>query len=1199
MKKIFILLFCMILLIGIVSAFEFDNIKNVPSDFNFRKDTITIKNSFLLLFPLGKVADIKLISHTDQALIEGISIFEVKLYKDYSDPISKVEFYNVNGKEAQIYNYKWEWFDDIPYEIDVNDYEEICINDIKNLTSGKTCTQKLIGTHKETRSWNIWREYNREDFKAGTYKFRLTANKPINTNVDFIPTLFGVKLPEFAWYNSDWKKKKQLNLTATFPNAGNISKLINVTYDSDMLSDFGDIRIVNETETGEVGYWFYNNSCFNNDHCMIWVYVSNMSAGDTTYWLYYDNSNAVTTSNIQKAFWFGDDFNGSLDWNRWQSTDQARYSTDSGMLNCSVIDTATKVIQTVMPFNMSFEIEARMKTFDKDDDNWFVWQDAAVASWSGIGHKIDGTLFMDTAGGGVPGTSGHAAVNDTWYRAIAIFNNSANGYANWTYDNHSLIQTWTGDPYADIEGAFPGFAKQSGDTQANLTIDWIYIKRFTPAAVTVTFGGEEASTAYVAVIQSEPLTNTNETVSPTMNFQCNNTKGSGTIFGNSIVFVYRNDTKALEGSSSKSITGTFNDTIHTLTLTPQFSYDWFCFVNNSDNTKTAHTNNFTLHMYPSVLSVSPTLRNPNDGMNTTNSSLLFGGSAAVSSGNLTNMTAYVWDSDSNLLAKETNIVTGEISNSTNITISNLQINNNNLWNILACADNSSGAVICNFAPSNRTFSIIMKQDDSFFNNHTTEGSLEIFLLNITVPSANSLSTTDLVYNGTAYTSTKTDLGDSKWQLKNELTIPTITTQTNFSFFWNVTLDNGFEFNTQYFNQSVIQLGLDNCSSYSILILNYTLMDEETLKLVNGTIEVNVQLSSVGIFNPLSNFSTSFTDMNPSSQICIANKTLNNTEFRMDTTTKYESTDGVVEYHHIQNFSLNNRTIPQNILLYDLNATDSQEFKIIFKDTSFTVVENALIDITRFYIDEGIFRSVEIAKTSSSGQALGHFVLGDVIYTLIVSKEGVVLATFENIAAVCDDVSIGNCIINLNAFASGTLPIDFETESGLSSTLTFDEDTRIVKSIFSTLSGASATINLSAVKFDRLGNETVCSTQLITSSGTIQCEVPESFGNITIIARLSKDDDLVKLSTFSIKEDASEIFGKDGMVFLLVMIIILPLMIISSTIGMIIAAMIGIVFAMLLNFFEGGSFFGVGATFLWLVIAGGIIIWKIAQKEDIG
>ncbi|KKK97106.1 hypothetical protein LCGC14_2656090, partial [marine sediment metagenome] len=85
---------------------------------------------------------------------------------------------------------------------------------------------------------------------------------------------------------------------------------------------------------------------------------------------------------------------------------------------------------------------------------------------------------------------------------------------------------------------------------------------------------------------------------------------------------------------------------------------------------------------------------------------------------------------------------------------------------------------------------------------------------------------------------------------------------------------------------------------------------------------------------------------------------------------------------LQNFTLRNSSIPQNINLLDLAVVDSQEFLVTFKSVELLPVAGALIDITRKYINEGVFKTVELPLTDDEGQVIAHLVLSDEIYTFI-------------------------------------------------------------------------------------------------------------------------------------------------------------------------------------------------------------------------
>jgi hypothetical protein len=58
---------------------------------------------------------------------------------------------------------------------------------------------------------------------------------------------------------------------------------------------------------------------------------------------------------------------------------------------------------------------------------------------------------------------------------------------------------------------------------------------------------------------------------------------------------------------------------------------------------------------------------------------------------------------------------------------------------------------------------------------------------------------------------------------------------------------------------------------------------------------------------------------------------------------------------------------------------------------------------------------------------------------------------------------------------------------------------------------------------------------------------------------------------------------------------LVLIFISSSVGIVIGAVLGILFAIVLNLVSGGSIIGVTSIFMWFLIGAGIIIWKITKS----
>lgn len=496
------------------------------------------------------------------------------------------------------------------------------------------------------------------------------------------------------------------------------------------------------------------------------------------------------------------------------------------------------------------------------------------------------------------------------------------------------------------------------------------------------------------------------------------------------------------------------------------------------------------------------------------------------------------------------------------------------------------------------------ENSQSFNNITTSLSTETFKINITYDSGFYTSSVGtLVYNNTRYTSTSTGSGNNRI-FTSSITTPSITSQTNKTFYWEMGLINSSGvnlFNSTNNTQTINPFNIDNCTTFSELILNFTERDEGTISILNATgqntsMEVEVIISSVNDPTQSLQFNKTYSQINPA-QVCLGAGTLGNGTWRLDSQVRYTAKDYVVEFYNIQNATLNNNSFPQNIDLFPLLATTSQEFLITFKDENFLVSEGALITLTRKYIGEGLFRTVEAPETNADGQVILHLVLGDIIYTIQVSKNGKLLGTFPNVIAFCTDLTIGKCEINLNALKTGIKPIDFETRSNLTYIFDFNEATRTITLTYSTLDGSTALIFMNTTVFDNRGNTTACSSQLSSSAGSLTCVVPSSVGNTTMKTDLFKDGIFVDSAFFVFKDkSAKDIFGSTGLIMLFLMYITIPLMFITSPIGIIIGAIIGSIFATMLNLYTGGTLIGVTSTIIWFIIAGGILIWKINQKE---
>ncbi|GAG18240.1 unnamed protein product, partial [marine sediment metagenome] len=149
-----------------------------------------------------------------------------------------------------------------------------------------------------------WIKYDNDILEQGIYEWKITGKKDINENVDWIGTAFGRDLTEWAWWSSDWDKRKEFNVTHYSGTVLNLPIYVNVSNVTGMQPDFKDIRFVNGTCDGvqdlELEFDLVN---YTENSIHFWVNVT-LSDGDNPFCMYYENDDATTGSNPAATYGF-------------------------------------------------------------------------------------------------------------------------------------------------------------------------------------------------------------------------------------------------------------------------------------------------------------------------------------------------------------------------------------------------------------------------------------------------------------------------------------------------------------------------------------------------------------------------------------------------------------------------------------------------------------------------------------------------------------------------------------------------------------------------------------------------------------------------------------------------------------------------------------------------------------------------------
>jgi len=303
-KKISLLVFSLmflVLLMGNVSAMEIDNVRS----YNPTTRTVTIKNSFLWV-PTSEIATVQLITPLNVKVPRGYQqVAEIKIegFEDYKDFINQLEFYdlkNNKGKISRDYDLKLRGSE----VVDVDDYTSIKTGESTNGTG--IYSYEVTGTHEETKT--TWKKLTPADIKKNDVLYiGIFTDVQAGDFVDWVPTIAGVKVPEWAswesslnvdlehYYKLDGTSGEVIDSLGTSDGTNNgatpnVTGIINTAYDFDGTDDYIDTTYsVSGLTNFSIGLWAnWDNTDTGN------VIISNDDAGFDSSFRIRSNSGKIS-----------------------------------------------------------------------------------------------------------------------------------------------------------------------------------------------------------------------------------------------------------------------------------------------------------------------------------------------------------------------------------------------------------------------------------------------------------------------------------------------------------------------------------------------------------------------------------------------------------------------------------------------------------------------------------------------------------------------------------------------------------------------------------------------------------------------------------------------------------------------------------------------------------------------------------------
>jgi hypothetical protein len=1152
-----------------------DTSQFLKEDFNQDYGIIRLSKTFFW-FESDKIAEYSLIENTEQCLINCEARGKATLYQS-GQLFDDLRFLGVKGTEKDLLNAKYLIKEIETYEVEVPDeFKEVCVELVGNGTKGETiqsCKDEVVSYKKESKEREVWNEYKGQILAPGQYEWKVTANKRPTERADFIPIARGKTFNEWAWWDGDWEYKKAITNTQKAKYV-----YLNVSYDVDMRNNFSDLRFVDNLETSEFPYWIQSKTDGNSAQIRV------LTNGNDFY-VYFGNSGASSKSNYTALYnspqnhWTFDNVTDlgsggkTITLNNGALIQSTKTKFGSGALFCDgVNDHATTDADSLdKPYTLSMWVY-----FETYADS-HIWRKSQSSTPFLI--KTNATrgmeFYQEGGSGGVLGNQTFDFQNWTYY---TIVYNSSNTLL---YKNGNLIGSEVGGNQNTLS-AINSFCRNqyisSNYWHGYIDEAMIYrtslnttqISNLANVSNIVTFGEKQTSEG-ISVTLSSPA-NSFKSSSQTIFFNATITPTSANI--TNITWKADSQTDFQAYNTNATITQNWTKTF------ADGSYSWnvtACWIGNSEAESCTESATRTFE----IDSIAPNLTLNAPLTNFTTLTLPI------------NVTLNFTASDSNLQA----CWFSSTMNSTNTTFTcnttqTREFNSSGAHSFTYYANDSFGGVSTGTAP----FYIYYVQPSATSTNPITEGGTSTHTLFVNMTNIKFFPTSAyLIWNGTNHgAGTLTNVSNDSVRFDKTIIVPNINgTFANWTWFYNISGNPNVQNWNVSGSQTYIPINISECGAGTYRILNYTLYDQKTKVISPGTnasIEVDLTLTSYANSSQTWQFHTTKTASN-NLLVCLPSGALNNSAYQLDSIAKYSYQDHVVQYHYIVNFKLNSTTIPQSIKLYNLATEQSTSFLVNYQDENYLYVEDAIIDVWRRYVGDGVFLSVEHGKTDAQGQTRLHLVTEDIIYKFLVWINGELVYTSPEYLALCQATP---CQINLRKTINES--DGFSERDNILYSYSFDKTTRTATFDFTTKDGIETTINMTILSSNAYANDTACTTTLTTSGGQISCAIPTAFTNTSYQTLIYKDGVFFGQSTDSLAPSSMELFGYTGVVLTAIAYLFLTLMGISSGIAIVVFGLIGLVLMGIIQMFESGSIFGLASAIIWLVVAGIIIIVKITKRR---
>lgn len=459
----------------------------------------------------------------------------------------------------------------------------------------------------------------------------------------------------------------------------------------------------------------------------------------------------------------------------------------------------------------------------------------------------------------------------------------------------------------------------------------------------------------------------------------------------------------------------------------------------------------------------------------------------------------------------------------------------NLYNATIYVNDTAGNINSSFF----TWNYLTFENNRTFDATAYETDSHTFILNLSYNASLFSPRVTLEYAGTNYSTTNVGSGN-EGLFMTTLSTPIISTSSNKTFYWNIgTIYSNST--TPSSNQSLDFIKFQLCNNtYNVSALNFTFRDEQTGALINATTNATNMLVSfrywLGDGTSYRNYSYQTLSNTTSNTYSFCLYPLDKT-LKIDMDMEYSATDYAERIYAFRNYSVNNQT--QNISLYVLLSSEATKFTIILKKGT-DYFSEALVDVYKYFVGEGIYKKVMSGVTNDAGSFIGYLGL-DQTYKFIPTKEGVIYS--ESIkqascsASPCEiEIQVEEVILDpysdfYEYFAQN---IEYDLDYNLTS--------KLVTLTFLDTLGTAQYWRLWVYQSNYANDTliTICDEKSYSVSGTLNCNFTGYRGDIITKVYISRSPEkLVEIITF-LNQTASDILGLTGILASIILIVVITL-----------------------------------------------------------